>query len=508
MKEHQPLRVALIADVHYVNAADHVCPVPERHASLGREFVQRVVNRLRRLESVDAIVLLGDLVDNGLASGVELDLNDLKMEVEKAGVPVLVVPGNHGANAERLLQLFGDRAGVHEVNGYRLTTFADEYASGDYCTRSRRDLEELRAASDGRPHDSLVAFQHNPVYPPIESSYPYNLTNAAEVMEAYRQSGVALSVSGHYHEGLPVCEQDGVRYLISPALCEAPFRFLTVTLDGREVAVEEHALKMGAASGIVDVHAHTEYAYCGDGVDARTSVAKSKLLGLGGVTLTEHSGQLYCSPEDFWSTRFLNEPSLIRRQRATGLDRMPRYLREMRALRSEDPGFIRLALEVELNIEGKLTLLDEDREHFDLLVGAVHWLPDNVDAATRAATLKGFMQVTEGLVTSGIDVLAHPFRYFRRSSDAASTELYRPVAQLLAAHVVAAEVNYHTNEPEVEFFAMCLEEGVKIAFGSDSHSPEEVGEFFPHLQLLKRAGAPGDLSGVLYRPTAEGTDFG
>lgn len=449
------------------------------------------------MRPLDALVLLGDLTDNGGASGADIDLEDLKAEVEKAKLPVLVIRGNHDAGADRLLSVFGDRPGLHEVKGYGLMTYADGYAAGDVSTRS---LEHLRALAEAKPEGSpLLTFQHNPVYPPIESSYPYNLANAREVMEAYRQAGVVLSVSGHYHPGLPLREHEGVQYLTCPALCESPFPFLMVTVDGNKVSVEEHTLRMDPRHAIVDVHAHTEYAYCGDGVEARTTVEKSKLLGLAGVTLTEHSGQLYCSEEDFWSARFLNEPGLLRRQRAQGLDRMPRYLREMQRLRAKNSDFVLLAMEVELDLEGNLTLLDEDREVLDLLVGAVHWLPDNVDTSTRTATVRGFMQTTERLVASGVDVLAHPFRYFRRSSEAAPTDLYRPVAQLLKAHGVAAEVNYHTNEPEVEFFAMCLDEGVKIAFGSDSHSPEEVGEFFPHLQLLHGAGAPEDLSAILYR---------
>jgi histidinol phosphatase-like PHP family hydrolase len=44
---------------------------------------------------------------------------------------------------------------------------------------------------------------------------------------------------------------------------------------------------------------------------------------------------------------------------------------------------------------------------------------------------------------------------------------------------------------------MCIESGVKLAFGSDAHSLHEVGEFAPHLRLLQDAGYDGDLRDVM-----------
>lgn len=251
---------------------------------------------------------------------------------------------------------------------------------------------------------------------------------------------------------------------------------------------------------LFDVHAHTQYAYCGDGVDARRNVEVSQRVGLAGISLTEHAGQLYCVPEDFWSARFLDEPRLIRSQRESGRDRMPAYLEEMQALRAESPHFVRLGIEVELNGQGEITLLEEDRCAFDLVLGAVHWLRDVKDTAPRSQRTHEFMKVTEGLICSGIHVLAHPFRYFYRNREGAPGELYRPVARLLADHGVAAEINFHTNEPEPEFFALCLEAGVRIAVGSDAHAPHEVGEFSRHLSLLRQIGTPEDLSTVLFDP--------
>ncbi len=485
------LDLVIIADVHYVDQADHVCPIPTRNASLGSELIQRVRQRIGRTGLPDAIVLMGDLVDNGEAPGAQQDLTALKAELEDIGVPILVVPGNHDGDPERLLRLFDDRPGLHEINGYLLMTFADQYAPDDRAARSPEGLALIQKIASAHPDVPLLIFQHNPIHPPVESTYPYNLTNAPEVMATYAKHGVLLSVSGHLHGGSPLCFSDNVGYLTCPALCEDPFRFLRVRVRGHKVAVREESLKMPKSPPLVDTHVHTEYAYCASTVTAEDAIERAEKFGLAGITFTEHAGQLYVSHEDYWSARFLNEPELLRRSRTGGQDRMRAYRAEMQALRSS---FVRIGLEVECDRNGELALLDEDRAGWDLLIGAVHFLPETFEGDTE----QGFMALTEKLLQQKVAVLAHPFRFFRRNRMDIPRHLFRPMAQLLKAHGVAAEINFHTNEPDPDFFRCCIEEGVPIALGSDSHALYEVGEFAPNLDVLRQAGAGENLEDVLF----------
>src|SRR5690606_14141373 len=135
-------------------------------------------------------------------------------------------------------------------------------------------------------------------------------------------------------------------------------------------------------------------------------------------------------------------------------------------------------------------------------VGAVHYLRELCKGkdADPEKVADEFMHVTAGVVRSGIDVLAHPFRVFRRAALSVPERLYEPVARLLAECGVAAEVNFHTNDPDPRFFSLCLRYGVKLAFGSDAHAPWEVGEFAPHLELLHLAGYDGDVRDILWTP--------
>lgn len=491
------IHLLLLADVHYVRKAQHECAIAARKAGWGLELVRRAIRRVHRHGRVDAVVLMGDLVDNGEAPGAEEDLRDLRKEVRSLGIPVIVVPGNHDGDASRLLRLFGDQAGIHPLKGYQLVTFVDAYGSSDEAARRRRDLRIVQEAATEDPASPIIVFQHNPIHPPVESTYPYNLTNAREVMEAYEAAGVLLSVSAHYHPGILHEVSGGIPYLTCPALCEAPFVFLTLSLSGRSVTIEEIPLAYQPVA-LTDCHVHTEYAYCADDITARAAVERAEAFRVPRMCLTEHAGQLYLSAEDYWGGKFRTDARLIPREQAAGRGRMAQFRREMEGLRSDRVG---VGLEVELDADGKLTLLDEDRAGLDVLIGAVHVLPQlRSDAPDLGRVTQEFIADTERIVTAGVDILAHPFRVFRRAKLPVPKDLYKPVAELLAAHSVAAEVNYHTNEPDPRFFEICLEHGVRIAIGSDAHGLWEVGELNPHRQLLLQIATAEEVGELLFAP--------
>jgi histidinol phosphatase-like PHP family hydrolase len=499
--DHRRLDLLVLSDVHAIHAAQHHCPIPERRAGWGLELVRRVVLQALREAPLDAVVLLGDLVDNGEAPGAEKDLAALRDEVHRLGVPVLVVPGNHDGPAARVLELFGDHVGKHRLRGYQLITFADAYGPADESARAGADLDVLTEAAREHPEEPILALQHNPVWPPIDSTYPFNLTNARQVMSAYSGAGVLLSISGHYHEGLALHRADNVAYLTCPALCEDPLRYLRIGLRGRQVDVcEQHLVLPQVPAALTDFHAHTHYAYCADNVHPTATLERARAFGLSRIYFTEHAGQLYLSPDDYWGGAFRRDAGLIPRERAAGRGRMEAYRWEMEAYRSEG---VRLGLEVELDADGEVTLMDQDREGWDLLIGAVHELPgfrEGGVGAREASRL--FMRDTDRIVGLGIDILAHPFRIFRRHRRPVPTELYATVADLLAERGVAAELNYHTNEPDPAFFEQCLERGVKVALGSDAHGLWEVGALRPHLGLLRSLVEDAQLPRILYHGRA------
>jgi hypothetical protein len=233
----------IVSDLHYVNEADHVCPLPKRRAGLALDLLGRAFDGLRA-DGVDpdVAIILGDVVDNGLADGAERDLAAVAEAMRAWGVPVLAVPGNHDGDPVRMAGLFGCPPGLHEVGGYGFLVFHDEVGAGDVTVRSREGLSLPGQVAAAHPDLPLVALQHNPLHPPIEREYPYLLDNADQALTSYSNSGVILSVSGHYHNGQPAHQVGDGTYLTVAALCEEPFRYVHVQLRERAAEVYERSV--------------------------------------------------------------------------------------------------------------------------------------------------------------------------------------------------------------------------------------------------------------------------
>jgi len=487
-----PFRLLVITDVHYTSdAATAAGAAAGRHGRIGRELLRRAVEDARRRGGFDAIALLGDLVEDGLAPHAPGDLQALAAELATAApdTPLLVVAGNHDGPAQAVLDAFACRSGLVELGGYRFWAFCDAYEQATHGTRGeadRRRLGELAA----RPGGPIVAIQHNPIHPPIVSDYPYMLTNGEAIRRDYEEAGVLLSISGHYHAGQELTVADGVRYYTAPALSERPFGYALVTFRGREVAVEARRLSVEPLA-IVDTHAHTEFAYCGRGVTAAGAIERARTFGLAGVCLTEHAPQLYCSAEEFWAASHVRSPEVWRRGAHS---RMAEFRRCTEPLRSD---FVRVGLEVELDADGHLTLHESDRAWIDRVVGAVHWMPEDIDHLSDAAATTAFLNVNEALLAGGVDVLAHPWRFLRAAGRCVPAQALAPMAEMLAATDTAAEINFHINRPDVTFFRECLDRGVKIALGSDAHQPWEAGLLAANVALLVEAAGSEDVGQYL-----------
>jgi len=155
-------------------------------------------------------------------------------------------------------------------------------------------------------------------------------------------------------------------------------------------------------------------------------------------------------------------------------------------------------IEIDNGAGGRALITKEHFSSFSVRLGAVHQLEELLKPeADKNAVIREFMNVTENFLKSGINILAHPFRVFRRAKLEIPSELFAPLADMLKENNVAAEINFHTNEPHLEFFRLCVEKKIKISFGSDSHNLYEVGEFYPHIELMKKIVTESDIDKCL-----------
>lgn len=282
----------------------------------------------------------------------------------------------------------------------------------------------------------------------------------------------------HPEDFTPPSCSNAVTLPAAPPLCCGKFPYLVVTLEADTVQTETEELAL--PDGLFDSHMHSRYAYCAENLDIHRQLDLIRAFNLEHFALTEHSGHLYVSKQAYWDKTMLQRNGLAN---STREERVKDYLALLDEL-DGTPGMIR-GFELDVDRFGNVIVEPEDLKRVDLKVGAVHWLDAGDD---REAMKADFLMRTEALMRAGCHVIAHPFRVFGWSHPPIPTELFEPMMKLFKKYGVAAEINFHYNMPEPDFFRLCLENGVKLAFGSDTHNLYELGEFYANLKFLKEIG--------------------
>ena len=474
------LRIAAIADTHYASGALEQCGA--RRCAIADILLLRTVHRLNRFVKPDLTVLLGDLVDDASREGHE----HIRAIIDKLQSPSIVLPGNHDGNLDAFYTVYDRPADCIDINGARVLTFIDPEQTDYNARRTDSDIARMDRARAG--HDGpIVSLQHVPLFKPGASASPYGYTNAADIWSAFERNHFTAALSGHWHAG-----ETAGNAIIVPALCEAPFRFLEITIDGDRVETIEHQLSLPRDLRLIDYHCHTQFAYCSDNMNMATALALAGEYGLGGLSLTEHSGQLYFDRDTFWGAAFLQEGIDTTQGRA---DRMADFLSQVREF--SPPAFT--GLEIDCDNSGRPVVRREDWDRAHVRVGAIHWLQElrkpEPDYPAAAEEMLGRLAT---FLTCGVQILAHPLRLFRKHPELVPPSFVPRLIDLLRKHNVAAEINFHNQITTPEFVRSCVESGVKLAFGSDAHNLYEVAEFYPHLELMRASGiAPSDIPGVL-----------
>ena len=497
------LRLLVLADAHYSTGGPNAFTPPQRRIELGRELVRRAIEDARRRGGFDVICLVGDMMNDHAAPTARADLLALRQEIAQGApdVPLLAVPGNHDGDPGRLMSIFDQPAGMQEIGGYRFFAFCDAYGPGDVCTRPADQMEQFRlAAAESAGRGPLIVLQHNPMNPVIPSdSYPYMLTNRDEVMADYVHAGVLLSLSGHYHAGQEPSIADGVRYYTAESLCQPPYGYSVITLDGEHVSIEPRRLMLEGTLPLVDCHTHTELAYCAQDVSAEGNVSRAATFGLSAICIVEHAPQLYMTKDDFWAGRHVRDQAVWRQE---SISRARQYRELVGPLRQKNPN-VYIGFEIEMDAAGEAILRDEDRRFADVLLGAVHFFCLPTEEMTDAEMIAEYVDATDRILDYGVDVLAHPWRLLDRKLKnpwPGRRDAYAYLAKRLAQTDTAAEINYHKTANDADFFALCVQHGVKIATGSDAHEQHETANLGVYLDLLRQIAPVRVLAEILWQP--------
>ncbi len=235
-----------------------------------------------------------------------------------------------------------------------------------------------------------------------------------------------------------------------------------------------------------DWHVHTERSYCSEtplSIEHLRREAERK--GLIGFAITDHSAHFYFPEKEAWRYPFIGDYSVFEKARERGNARVEEYLKDLGAFRGDG---ILSGIEVEAAVTGELILDEALARKFDVVIGAVHWLPGYKDAPQEEFE-RLFLENTMALLAHDIDILAHPTRVFRRSERPIPKYLYEPIVRRAAERGVSIEINSHSQrDPDIDFLRMCLDMGIKVAMSSDTHNIKELGEFSHQRAFFRELG--------------------
>lgn len=237
---------------------------------------------------------------------------------------------------------------------------------------------------------------------------------------------------------------------------------------------------------MIDFHAHTNMSYCAE--PGMTPEIYENLVKtnpeLDAVYVTDHGMAVYFPPEIAWKWEFIYDSRIFDSRRDWGNKRLSAHLAKI-AKSGEHKIFP--GLEVEMMHDGRLTIDDAFRKEIDILIGSVHYLKADIDE-NRKSVLERWEKHTSRLINSGIDVLGHPFRWISNQLPV-SKKIVRQIVREAKNAGVAMELNGHYVVPtDIDMLQACVEFGVPISVGTDSHAIKEIGDFSYHLMTIDEAG--------------------
>ena len=218
------------------------------------------------LDPPDVVLLTGDLTFNG-AEISHRRLAGKLQRLEDAGIPVLVLPGNHDvynenaaryrggsfervpfADSESFAEIYRDfgpgealsadsdsLSYVWQLNEQVWIMMLDEDTAHDFCGLSDRSFQWIeaqlqKAREEGR---FVLVAGHQNVFQHSIFRGGYVIQEAQRLQELLRRYGVPLCLSGHLHTQ-HVLSEDGLTEIAASALCSYPCQYAVLTAeDGR-----------------------------------------------------------------------------------------------------------------------------------------------------------------------------------------------------------------------------------------------------------------------------------
>lgn len=214
-----------LTDLHVVAEGKTASGVLDTRAIL-LSTIDQIIDMLPALRPIDAVLVSGDLSDDGTADSYQF----IREQLDRLSIPVLPIPGNHDhrenfRNAFSDLPFLPDRGSINwqtTVKGTLLVgldTLIEGSGSGEVNKDGLAFLSSATSQSVGAP--TVVLMHHPPFKTGIKFMDGIGLRNMDEfssVMRATKNSVIILA--GHVH-GVHYGQVGGHSALTAPSVCSA-----------------------------------------------------------------------------------------------------------------------------------------------------------------------------------------------------------------------------------------------------------------------------------------------
>jgi 3',5'-cyclic-AMP phosphodiesterase len=203
------MRILHLSDTHLDRAGG-----PDADGADGTAALRLLLGELTYLDDLDAVVVTGDVADDGSREAYTRAGELLSDYAGRRGADVFYTTGNHddrtafsgvlGSGHRQPEAVYegaaGERAAASTVGGYRLITMDTLVPGRGYGRLDSGQLDWLRELlAVPAPSGTVLAFHHPPVALNVDVQQALGLQNHAELAEAIRGTDVQLILCGHFH---------------------------------------------------------------------------------------------------------------------------------------------------------------------------------------------------------------------------------------------------------------------------------------------------------------------
>ncbi|MEU7501198.1 metallophosphoesterase family protein [Streptomyces griseofuscus] len=203
------MKILHLSDTHLDRAGG-----PDADGADGTAALQRLLADLVHLSDLDAVIVTGDVADDGSSEGYSRARELLGGYAKERGAPVFYATGNHDERAAFTEVLGcghtrpgavcdgpdGERAAASTIDGWRVVTLDSLVPGKGYGQISRAQLDWLRGVlAAPAPRGTILGFHHPPIALEVEVQRALGLQNADELAAVIRGTDVQLILCGHFH---------------------------------------------------------------------------------------------------------------------------------------------------------------------------------------------------------------------------------------------------------------------------------------------------------------------